>query len=547
MIAATGGDHRTHRSGPAGPGAGDHGRRALPRGARDLARHAQARARPARRGRPRGAEPGRLHQRHAALDGPVEGGLRPLRPAGRDLGLRSGRHHRAGAPLHARVGPARRRPAGVGAQVPRRERSRSRCPRPAGSPTRWPRRCARGWASTPRRPTPTRACASSASAVERVRDIVDREPASTHEAARALLDKLDARVTDVTAQGSAGSQRRRTDRPAGERRRPCRARPHRAARPTVVPTPTTRRGPARCAPSSRPAARRCATWPRRCVAAVTPAPRFAVPDVAALGPVPDRADGGGRLPGPAGRRRPRPGMAQEAYANALAERDELRGRLEAYAAKAAAGRLTAGATDDLAQLQSRATEVLDAQPADLARAGALLAAYQAYLATGRSPDDDRPRPARSRAAPARSWTATATSAGRRPLRPPASPRRPCPAHPSAPTPAPAPSPAAPAPSSTATATSAGRPERTPLRRRGRLGQDRGHQPPGRRGPDRDDVLARLQPARLDGPRLGACRRGRHQDHPPRRHLLDPAARCPAGRRSDLDPARARPWTPPRRS
>ena len=53
---------------------------------------AQAGARPARRGRPRGTERGRLHRRHAALDGPVEGGLRPLRPAGGDLGLRSGRH-----------------------------------------------------------------------------------------------------------------------------------------------------------------------------------------------------------------------------------------------------------------------------------------------------------------------------------------------------------------------------------------------------------------------------------------------------------------------
>ena len=124
------------------------------------------------------------------------------------------------------------------------------------------------------------------------------------------------------------------------------------------------------------------TWPRGASRTVTPAPRFAVPDVAALGPVPTeptavdaylvRLDAVGRALG----------MAQEAYANALAERDELRGRLEAYAAKAAASRLTAAATDDLAQLQSRATEVLDAQPADLARAGALLAAYQAYLAAG---------------------------------------------------------------------------------------------------------------------------------------------------------------------
>ena len=53
-----------------------------------------------------------------------------------------------------------------------------------------------------------------------------------------------------------------------------------------------------------------------------------------------------------------------------------------------------------------------------------------------------------------------------------------------------------------------------------------------------DRLARLQPARLDRPGLGARRGRRHQDHPPRRHLLDPVARRAARRRPDLDPAGA---------
>ena len=218
-------------------------------------------------------------------------------------------------------------------------------------------------------------------AVERVRDIVDREPASRHEAARTQLDKLDARVTDVTARARRGASvggligplendvaRAERDLIVGAANR--RADAHDEARARALRTELEARGAA------------LRDLAARCVAAVTPAPRFAVPDVAALGPVPTepqavdaylvRLDAVGRALG----------MAQEAYANALAERDELRGRLEAYAAKAAASRLTAAATDDLAQLQSRATEVLDAQPADLARAGALLAAYQAYLATG---------------------------------------------------------------------------------------------------------------------------------------------------------------------
>ncbi len=74
-------------------------------------------------------------------------------------------------------------------------------------------------------------------------------------------------------------------------------------------------------------------------------------------------------------------MAQDAYATALAERDELRGRLEGYAAKAHALGVLASAAEDLDVLQRRATEVLEAKPADLSRAQALLAAYQAYLAS----------------------------------------------------------------------------------------------------------------------------------------------------------------------
>jgi hypothetical protein len=119
----------------------------------------------------------------------------------------------------------------------------------------------------------------------------------------------------------------------------------------------------------------------RCVAAVVPAPRFAVPDVSALGAVPTdpaavdaylvRLDAVGRAMT----------MAQDAYARALTERDELRGRIEAYAAKAAALGVTTGAAEDLKSLQRRVGEVLDAAPAELARARALVAAYQAYLAT----------------------------------------------------------------------------------------------------------------------------------------------------------------------
>jgi hypothetical protein len=131
------------------------------------------------------------------------------------------------------------------------------------------------------------------------------------------------------------------------------------------------------------------------VAAVHPAPRFAVPDVAALGAVPQEASAVdaylARLE-TVGRAMT---LAQAAYAGALERREELSGRLEAYRAKASgtdsAGAGTSGAATrsaegrraDLAELYRRARDVLDHAPADLARAEALLAAYQAYLGSGK--------------------------------------------------------------------------------------------------------------------------------------------------------------------
>ncbi len=121
-----------------------------------------------------------------------------------------------------------------------------------------------------------------------------------------------------------------------------------------------------------------------CVAEVTPAPRFAVPDVSALGRVPTepdavdaylvRLDAVGRAMT----------MAQDAYAAALAERDELKGLLDGYAVKAGALGLSSSSAGDLADLQRRTNAVLDAKPAQLERARALLAAYQAYLASVQS-------------------------------------------------------------------------------------------------------------------------------------------------------------------
>ena len=119
----------------------------------------------------------------------------------------------------------------------------------------------------------------------------------------------------------------------------------------------------------------------RCVAAVTPAPRLAVPDVTALGPVPNTPADLMRYLTRLDAVRRALGQAQSAYGSALERRDELAGRLDAYQVKAGSVARTEGTIDDLAELYRRGREVLDAGPVDLIRLGALVAAYQTYLET----------------------------------------------------------------------------------------------------------------------------------------------------------------------
>jgi hypothetical protein len=237
-------------------------------------------------------------------------------------------------------------------------------------------------------------------AVERIRDLVDREPATSEAAGSSTLTRLGGRLDDLDAR-----QRRGAD--IGGLLGPLENDAARAERDLIV-------GASRRAADSHDEARAAALraeleargaalrdLARRCVAEVTPAPRFAVPDVSALGPVPvePAAVDAYLLRLDAVRRAM--GVAQDAYAAALAERDELRGRLGAYAAKAAGLRAaTSGrrigpdGAGDLAVLEARAREVLDTAPAELDRARALVAAYQAYLGSASGPAEHDGRPAR---------------------------------------------------------------------------------------------------------------------------------------------------------
>jgi hypothetical protein len=135
---------------------------------------------------------------------------------------------------------------------------------------------------------------------------------------------------------------------------------------------------------------------RQCLAAVTPAPHLAIPNVRALGPVPP----GARELASYRQRLERVSraldLAHERYAAALAERDEVVGLAGAVGAMLGA-RLAAQPLDDdvrgdVEALRSRLDAALGQTPMPTVRARALAAAYQSYVEAVTRPS---PRPGRA--------------------------------------------------------------------------------------------------------------------------------------------------------
>jgi len=221
--------------------------------------------------------------------------------------------------------------------------------------------------------------------LERVRDLVAAEPHDARERLSSKLTKLDVRLGEMVEKAKRGAD-------VGGLVGPLEADAARTERDLIVGSATraegmrdaTRARELRAELEARGAAIR--DLAARCVAAVTPAPRLAVPDVSALGPVPQApVDVGAYLARLATVSRAM-NLAHAAYATALDERDELSGRLQAYAIKATRGSDDRDAKDDLGELFRRAQDVLRAQPTDMARARALVAAHQAYLASRSMPE-----------------------------------------------------------------------------------------------------------------------------------------------------------------
>ena len=121
--------------------------------------------------------------------------------------------------------------------------------------------------------------------MERIRDQVTLEPAgAAQQAGRRAAGPAGPTTQGDRRQGGPRRRRRWAARAAGDRRRHLRAGPDRRRRP---PARGGRPGPpgrATGAPSWRPGRPRCASLAAQCVRRVDPAPRYAVPDVAAARP-----------------------------------------------------------------------------------------------------------------------------------------------------------------------------------------------------------------------------------------------------------------------
>jgi hypothetical protein len=125
-----------------------------------------------------------------------------------------------------------------------------------------------------------------------------------------------------------------------------------------------------------------------CLRRVDPAPRYAVPETAALGPVPNTRDELENYVRRLDQVSRAMTIAQTAYTKAVQDHDELTSRLEAYHAKA----MATGQADvpDIAQAYELARNALDQRPSRMILAEQLVSVYQTYLQTTPAPHTVHP-------------------------------------------------------------------------------------------------------------------------------------------------------------
>ena len=120
-----------------------------------------------------------------------------------------------------------------------------------------------------------------------------------------------------------------------------------------------------------------------CIRRVDPAPRYAVPDIAALGEMPNTRDELEDYLRRLDQVSRAMTLAQTAYTKALEDHQELGSRLEAYRAKAMATGVAE--VPDVAQAYQLARNALDDTPSRMVLARQLVSVYQTYLQTTPAP------------------------------------------------------------------------------------------------------------------------------------------------------------------
>ncbi len=213
--------------------------------------------------------------------------------------------------------------------------------------------------------------------LERIRDQVGLEPATSRDAAIATLAELLSRLEVITAKAERGGD-------VGGLLGPIEVEATTFERDLIVGNARRRdaRGKVisarelRADLEAREAA--LAMLAATCVATVDPAPRYAVPDVDALGPVPVTPDEIEPYLQRLDRVSQALEVAQHAYAAALEEHAQLVGLLDGYVAKARATGLDTH--PDLAESERAARALLERRPCPMAIAQQLVGTYQAWLA-----------------------------------------------------------------------------------------------------------------------------------------------------------------------
>lgn len=213
--------------------------------------------------------------------------------------------------------------------------------------------------------------------LERLRDQVALEPAGTRASAVAAWEQLRTRINDATQRAQRGAD-------VGGLLGPLEQDAARYERDLIVGNAQRRtaRGDVLAARALREdlEAREAAltVLAATCTATVSPAPRYAVPDVEALGPVPTTPSTIGAYRARLDRVALALALAQREYAAALDEHQSLGDLLDGYVAKARAHGL---ADDpDLVASADRARGVLARRPTPMPVARQLVTTYQTWLA-----------------------------------------------------------------------------------------------------------------------------------------------------------------------